>query len=136
MEYAKSFKELQVYKVSRTLASDIFYLSKTFPSEEKFSLTEQIRRSSRLIGAQIADSWAKRRCENLFVNKLSDADSEQYKSQHWIEIAFENNYISEQTMLDLLSQCRAIGKMLSAMIDKAPQFCKKRTSNLNTQNEF
>ena len=61
MEYAKSFKELQVYKASRTFASDIFYLSKTFPAEEKFSLTEQIRRSSRLIGAQIADSWAKRR---------------------------------------------------------------------------
>jgi four helix bundle protein len=127
MEYVKSFKELEVYKLSRELAKEIFFLTRNFPSEEKYSLTDQVRRSSRSIGAQIAESWGKRRYENHFISKLTDADSEQFETQHWIEVAYENEYISKQIMNDLLSKCESIGKMLNSMIDKSSLFCKKIT---------
>lgn len=125
MEYVKSFKELEVYKYSRELAKEIFFLTRDFPTEEKYSLTDQVRRSSRSIGAQIAESWGKRRYENHFISKLTDADSEQFESQPWVEVAFENEYISKQKMDDLLSKCESIGKMLNSMMDKSSLFCKK-----------
>lgn len=82
MEYVKSFKELAVYKLSRQLSKEIFELSKKFPKEEMYSLTDQIRRASRSIGAQIAEAWAKRKYEKHFVSKLTDADGEQQETQH------------------------------------------------------
>ena len=85
MEYVKSFRELEVYKLSRQLAKEIFEISKKFPKEEMYSLTDQVRRSSRSIGAQIAEAWAKRRYEKHFISKLTDADGEQQETQHWIE---------------------------------------------------
>ena len=124
MEYVKSFKELEVYKFSRELAKEIFFITRNFPLIEKYSLTDQIRRSSRSIGAQIAESWGKRRYENHFISKLTDADSEQFETQHWIEVSFENEYISQQIMNDLLSKCESIGKMLNSMMDKSSLFCK------------
>lgn len=87
MEYVGSYKELEVYKVSRQLSREIFSITKGFPRDEMFSLTDQIRRSSRSIGAQIAEAWAKRRYEKHFVSKLTDADGEQQETQHWIETA-------------------------------------------------
>ncbi len=126
LKYAKSFKDLEVYKVAREIASEIFLLTKNFPSEEKYSLTDQIRRSSRSIGAQIAECWGKRRYENHFILKLTDADSEQFETQHWVEIAFENKCIDKQTRKELINKCETIGKMLNSMIEKAPLFCQKR----------
>lgn len=125
MEYVKSFKELEVYKLSRELAKEIFFITKDFRPEEKYSLTDQVRRSSRSIGAQIAESWGKRRYENHFISKLTDADSEQYETQHWIEVSFEDGYISKQIMNDLISKCESVGKMLNSMMDKSSLFCKK-----------
>jgi len=124
--HASSFKELEVYRQSRNLANKIFELSKDFPKEEKFSLTDQIRRSSRSIGAQIAESWGKRRYENHFILKLTDSDAEQYETQHWIEVSFENKYIDQHTKDELLTNCTAIGRMLNSMIEKSAQFCKKQ----------
>ncbi|NQU84192.1 MAG: four helix bundle protein, partial [Mariniphaga sp.] len=123
--HAESFKDLEVYKQSRVLAKNIFDLTKKFPSEEKYSLTDQIRRSSRSIGAQIAECWGKRRYENHFILKLTDADAEQYETQHWMEVSFECNYIDQSTNNDLIKRCNAIGKMLNSMIDKSSLFCKK-----------
>lgn len=125
LEHAKSFKDLEVYKQSRKLALEIFNISKDFPEEEKYSLTDQIRRSSRSIGAQIAESWGKRKYENHFILKLTDADSEQDETQHWIEVSKECNYINEETKKQLMSNCEAIGKMLNSMINKSSLFCKK-----------
>jgi four helix bundle protein len=85
MDYVESFKELAVYKAARQLSKEIFILTKSFPKEEMYSLTDQVRRSSRSIGAQVAEAWAKRRYEKHFVSKLTDADSEQQETQHWIE---------------------------------------------------
>lgn len=82
MEYVESYKDLDVYKAARQLAKEIFSITKNFPRDEMFSLTDQIRRSSRSIGAQIAEAWAKRLYEKHFVSKLTDADGEQQETQH------------------------------------------------------
>ena len=125
MKYAKSFKDLEVYQLAREVAREIFILTKNFPPEEKYSLIDQIRRSSRSIGAQIAESWGKRRYENHFMLKLTDADSEQYETQHWLEVSSEIGYIDKSTKESLTQKYESIGKMLNSMMDKAHLFCKK-----------
>ena len=127
MEYIKSFKDLEVYKISRQLSIDIFEISKSFPKEEKYSLTDQIRRSSRSIGAQIAEAWGKRKYEKHFISKLTDADGEQLETQHWIETAIDCSYVSNEISDDLLLKNKTIGKMIHSMIQKAPSFCSRKT---------
>ncbi len=124
MNYAKSFRDLEVYKVSRESAREIFQISKSFPKEETYSLTDQIRRSSRSVGAQIAEAWAKRKYEKHFINKLTDADGEQQETQHWLEIASDCNYIDRSTLKNLLNKCESVGKMLNGMISKSKLFCQ------------
>ena len=85
--HAHCFKDLLVYQKAREVAKSIFEISKNFPREELFALTDQIRRSSRAIGAQLAEAWGKRRYEKHFISKLTDADAEQMETQHWIGIA-------------------------------------------------
>ncbi len=123
MEYVKSFRDLEVYKLSRKLSGIIFNDTTEFPKEEKYSLTDQIRRSSRSVGAQIAESWAKRKYEKHFISKLTDADGEQLETQHWLEIAFDCSYISAEVTTDLINQYKSIGRMLNSMIDKSRSFC-------------
>jgi four helix bundle protein len=125
LAHARSFKELEVYKQSRELAKIIFDLTINFPKDERYSLSDQVRRSSRSIGAQIAESWGKRRYENHFILKLTDSDAEQYETQHWVEISFENKYIDQDTKDSLISKCESIGKMLNSMIEKSSKFCQK-----------
>lgn len=126
MAYVNFYYELDVYKLSRQLAKDVYTISKGFPSEEKFSLTDQIRRSSRSIGAQIAESWAKRRYINHFISKLTDADAEQYETKHWIEVAFDCQLVNEKDRDLILNSCELINQKLNAMISKADLFCKPR----------
>lgn len=125
MEYVKSFKDLEVYRFSNKLSMTIFEISKEFPKEVMYSLTDQIRRSSRSIGAQIAEAWGKRKYEKHFLSKLTDADAEHLETQHWITTAFNCKYISSQISNDLLSQSTSIGKMLNSMMSKSSRFCKK-----------
>lgn len=127
MEYVKNFRDLEVYKLSRKLAKEIFELSKKFPREEMFSLTDQVRRASRSIGGQIAEAWGKRRYEKHFVSKLTDADGEQLETQHWLETALDCEYLSKTVTENLLEQCSSIGKMLSSMISKSSSFCKSKS---------
>jgi four helix bundle protein len=129
MEYVKSFRDLEVYKLSRQLSGEIFEISKQFPKEEMYSLTDQIRRSSRSVGAQIAETWAKRKYEKHFVSKLTDADGEQLETQHWIETSLDCSYISKEIANDLLSNYYSVGKMLNSMISKSESFCKRITDN-------
>lgn len=124
MTFVNNYKNLEVYLLSRSLASNIFLLTKKFPKEEMFSLTDQIRRSSRSVGAQIAESWAKRRYEKHFISKLTDADAEILETQHWIEIAFDLQLISEEELAKVLNDCASINRMLNSMINKSSQFCK------------
>jgi four helix bundle protein len=124
MEFVKGFRDLKVYNLSRQLSKEIFIISKTFPKDEMYSLTDQIRRSSRSVGAQIAEAWAKRKYERHFISKLTDADGEQLETQHWIETAVDSSYISADQANNLLHQYAYLGKMLNSMINKSATFCK------------
>ena len=122
--YARSFRDLNVYKESQDVTREILRVSKSFPKEEAYALTDQIRRSSRSVGAQIAEAWAKRRYPKHFTSKLSDADGEQLETQHWLEVASDCEYITEAPLKDLLQRLSRIGKMLNAMMSKAASFCQ------------
>jgi four helix bundle protein len=102
LQHARNFRELIVYQKSRQLQREIFKTTKSFPKEEIFSLTDQIRRSSRSIGSNISEAWAKRRYEKHFISKLTDADGEQMETQHWIETAFDCEYIDQKTSAQLI----------------------------------
>ena len=125
MEYVKSFRDLEVYKLLRRLSGEVFEMSKKFPKQEMYSLTDQMRRSSRSAAAQIAEAWAKRRYEKHFISKLTDADGEQLETQHWIETALDCSYISNEDASSLLQKYASVGKMLYSMINKADTFCNK-----------
>lgn len=129
MEYVRSYGELEVYKLARHLSKEIFEVTKKFPKEEMYSLTDQIRRSSRSIGAQVAEACGKRRYEKHFVSKLTDADAdgEQLETQHWLETALDCSYLSKEKIIELLSMCESIGKMIFSMIKKSNLFCGKET---------
>lgn len=127
LEHAESFRDLVVYQKARQLSREIFGITKTFPREEMYSLTDQIRRSSRSIGANIAEAWAKRRYEKLFVSKLTDADGEQQETQHWLGVAFDCVYITEAQGKDLIEKCLEIGRMLGGMMSKSELFCREPT---------
>ena len=122
LPYARNFRELEVYKKARRLAAEVFEVSKTFPREEMYSLTDQVRRASRSVGGQIAEAWAKRRYPKHFASKLSDADGEQNETQHWIEVAFDSAYVDENTRDRLIDLCLELGRMLGSMISKAEGF--------------
>jgi four helix bundle protein len=123
LKHAGSFRDLIVYQKSRQLQREIQNVSKSFPRDEKFALIDQVRRSSRSIGANIAESWAKRRYEKHFISKLTDSDGEQMETQHWVETALECGYIDDKTSTQLIQKCHEIGRMLSGMMDKADMFC-------------
>ena len=123
LKHAASFRDLIDYQKARQLQREIFKVTKSFPKEEMFSLTDQIRRSSRSVGANISEAWAKRRYEKHFVSKLTDADGEQMETQHWIETALDCEYIARETSRQLLETCLEIGRMLGGMMEKADMFC-------------
>jgi four helix bundle protein len=123
LQHAQSFRDLIVYQKSRQLQREILKITKLFPREEMFSLTDQIRRSSRSIGANIAEAWAKRRYEKHFISKLTDSDGEQMETQHWLETALDCGYIDQKTCSALIDKCLEIGRMLNGMMDKADMFC-------------
>lgn len=100
-KYIRSHKELDVYKLGFAAAMRIFELSKAFPVEERYSLTDQIRRSSRSVCANVAEAWRKRRYEGAFLLKLSDAEAEAGKTQTWLEFAVECGYLAPETARDL-----------------------------------
>jgi four helix bundle protein len=121
--YARSFRDLLVYKQAFIVSRKIFDLSKGFPEEEKYALTSQIRRASRSIGANITEAWAKRRYERHFVSKLTDADGEQMETQHWTRVAFSCGYLDESTARFLVGDLEQIGRLPQGMMDKAESFC-------------
>ena len=131
LPYAKSFRELIVYQKSVALAQLVFEISTDFPRDETYSLTDQIRRSSRSVGSQIAESWAKRSYPKHFTSKLTDADGEQLETQHWIQVAFDCSYIDASTRDKVDGLCLEIGKMLGSMIRKAEGFSGTGANRLN-----
>jgi four helix bundle protein len=121
---AQTVKDLEVYNTAFDVQQRIFALTKSFPKEEIYSLTDQIRRSSRSIGANISEAWAKRRYPAHFVSKLSDADGEMEETVHWLETSLACEYITGEESRKLIDQCRHIGGMLNKMMDNADSWCK------------
>src|SRR5947208_16176260 len=121
---AKSFRDLNVYRLARESAKKVYDRSKNFPPEERYSLTDQVRRSSRAVKAMIAEAWARRRYKAVFINKLDEALGEATETQSWLDDARDAEYLSPQQFDDVNSQYISIGRMLSRMIDRADDFCK------------
>jgi four helix bundle protein len=117
-----NFKELLAYKKSFQLAMEIFEISKSFPSEEKYSLTDQIRRSSRSVSANISESYRKRRYVNHFISKLIDSDAENSETNVWLEFSLQCNYINKETYDNLNNKSLEIGKLINYMINNPNKF--------------
>jgi four helix bundle protein len=128
--HADSYKDLIVYKRAAKVARRIFHLTQGFPREEVYALTDQIRRSSRSVGAQLAEAWAKRRYKRHFISKLTDADAEQRETQHWLDTASECGYVNTDEQEELERQLSEIGRMLNTMIRKADLFCRRGSSGV------
>src|SRR5438477_11537502 len=124
MAYIKNFRELNVYKAARQQAKSIFERSRNFPPEERYALTDQIRRSSRAVKAMIAEAWARRRYKAAFINKIDEALGEAMETQSWLDDAHDCAYISKAQFQDLDRAYQSIGAMLARMIDRADDFCR------------
>ena len=120
-----SFKDLKVYKLAFSLAIEIFEISKNFPKEEKYSLTDQIRRSSRSVCANIAEGYRKRRYPKHFTSKMTDADGEASETSTWVDFAFSCEYISKEIQESLNKRYEEVGKMLGSMANNPDRFFPK-----------
>jgi len=114
---AQSFDELNVYREACALDLAIFERTKSWPKEEMYSLTDQIRRSSRSVGANIAEAWAKRRYPAHFTSKLTDADGELQETQHWLMRAKSYGYLDPAAFESLMQQSKQVGRRLGAMLN-------------------
>ena len=117
------YKDLIVYKKAFKLSTSIFKITKAFPREEMFSLTDQMRRSSRSVGSNIAESWGKRRYLKSFIAKLVDSQAEACETRHWLDQSLVYNYINAEQYKELAGLLQEIQKMLNAMIQNPNIFC-------------
>ena len=118
-----NFKELIVYQKAHKLAMEVFELSSKFPKEEKYSLTDQIRRSSRSVSSCIAESWAKRLYIKAFVNKLTDSLGEEFETEDWLDYSKNCKYISDAEYDQMISGYEEVRKMLISMINNPEKWC-------------
>jgi len=112
------------YVLSREQARKIFVVSKSFPKEERFSLTDQIRRSSRAVNAMIAEAWARRRYPAAFINKIDEAMGEAMETQAWLDHALDCEYMERNQHRTLDEVWQRVGAMLNRMIQRADDFCR------------
>jgi four helix bundle protein len=126
---AGSFKELKVYQLAFEAAKDIFLISKTFPKEETYALTDQIRRSSRSVCANIGEGYRKRIYPKHFTSKITDADGEATETSIWLDFAFEFAYISATDFNRLQAMYNEIGRMLNSMTNNPEKFLPKLHTN-------
>lgn len=117
-----SYRDLRVYQLASDLDLLVFRTTKGFPKEERYSLTDQVRRSSRSIGANLAEAWAKRRYAAHFTSKLTDADGELQETTHWLSRAHAYGYVSADLLQKSEAIAAEIGRMLGGMIAKAETF--------------
>jgi four helix bundle protein len=116
------FKELLAYQKAFSLAMEIYKLSNSFPNEEKYSLTDQIRRSSRSVCANMAEAYRKRRYVNHFISKLTDCDGENSETIVWLDFSLECSYISNEVHINLTTKSKEIGKLINYMISNPDKF--------------
>ena len=116
------FRELLAYQKAFQLSMEVFRISKLFPIEERYSLTDQIRRSSRSVCTNIAEAYRKRRYVNHFISKLSDSDAENSETNVWLEFALECEYINNETFINLTAKNTENGKLINFMINNPDKF--------------
>jgi four helix bundle protein len=120
----RGFRDLTVYKVSYQLALEIFEQTKTFPAFERYSLIDQIRRSSRSIVAHIAEAWRHRDYPAWFVSKLVDANGEAAETEIWLDMSRDIGYLKNDAHDTLLAKCDEVERMLHSMIENSTKFCR------------
>jgi four helix bundle protein len=127
----QSHRDLEVYQMAFQAAMEIFRLTKSFPAEERYSLTDQIRRSSRSVCTNLAEAWRKRRYEGAFLSKLSDAEAEAAETQTWLEFAMECSYLEAKTARQLYQTYNNIlGKLVRMINDPEPWLLHGNQKNL------
>ena len=124
MAINRSFRDLKVYQHARIEAQGIFLLSKGFPREERFSLTDQIRPSSRAVKSMVAEAWGHRRYPASFVSKLTNAPGETTETQSWLDDALDCGYISEALHHSHDAAWQSLGGMINNTIERADDFCR------------
>jgi len=124
-EAIRSFRDLRVYAEMFGVQQEVFQATKRWPAEERFSLTDQIRRSSRSMGANVSEAWAKRRYPSHFVSKLTDADGEVQETSHWLASAAACGYITSEYQAAFQARLDGIGGMLGRMMAKSESFTPK-----------
>jgi four helix bundle protein len=124
MAIARSFRELRTSQLAREGARRIFALTKAFPPEERYSLTDQIRRSSRAVKAILAEAWGRRRYRAVFVNKVDESLGEACETQSWLDDAMDCGYIDQGVHRELDALYGEVAAKLNAMINRADDFCK------------
>ena len=122
MSLPRGFRDLKAYQLAYDLALEVFRQSKHFPAEEKYSLTDQIRRASRSVAANIAEGYRKKRYPKMFVSKLADADGEATETQVWLDFARDCGYLSPQIQTKLTAGYEEVGRMLGSMILRPERF--------------
>jgi len=120
----RTVRDLKVYRKAFDSAMEIFELTKKFPKEEKYSLTDQIRRPSRSVCSNLSEGWRKRRYKAVFLNKLTDSGQEAAETQTWLEFSFHCKYINEENFNRLDESYEHIFAMLNSMEKKADTFCR------------
>ncbi len=125
MAIIKDYRELNVYRNAMAAAMQVFNLSRTFPAEERYSLTDQLRRSSRSVCANMAEAWRKRRYEAAFISKLSDAEAEAAETQVWAEVAHRCGYWNERTFVEISSAYEKILAQLARMAQQPQKWLLK-----------
>ena len=118
----RGHRDLKVYQLAYSLAMEIFNISKRFPKEEIYSLTDQIRRSSRSVAVNIAEGFRKRQYPKMFVNKLSDSDGEATETQVWLDFALDCGYLSADVHEALTGKYQEVGRMLGSMMATPEKF--------------
>jgi len=118
-------QDLAAYQAAYKLAMEIFRASKSWPAEERYSLTDQIRRSSRSISANLSEAWGKRRYVAHFTSKLTDADGENLETQTWLNFARDCGYLEERDFARLCEDSKEVGRLLGGMLAKPESFSLK-----------
>ena len=118
----RHFTDLIAYQKAFAPGREVFLVTKRFPPDERFSLTDQIRRSVRSIGSNMAEAWGKRRYRAHFVSKLTDADTERFETEHWLLCALDHGYIDKPTFERLLEQLAEVGRLLGGIIQNPDPF--------------
>ena len=119
---ALNFKETKVYQKSFALSMQIFEISKTFPVEEKYSLTDQIRRSSRSVCANLAEAYRKKRYPANFISKLTDCDAENSETGVWLDFALAFKYVTINVLQSLVTKNQEVGKLLYHMLNNPEKY--------------